>query len=328
MPDRLGVELPLVQAGMGGGLATAELAGAVSAAGGLGTVGLLPAAAMRKNLETAQEIAAGRPVAANFLLPFLRRETVDACLAAGVRVVALFFGYDRALVKRLHAANVTVIHQVGTPDEARRALACGADVLVAQARQAGGHLLGVTELASAVAAVRAVAGTAPVLAAGGIATADDVRTAMLSGADGVAVGTRFLLTYESNAHDAYKSRLLEADRTIETTLFGLSWPARHRVVPNSATERWCAADGRAKPLPRFLNRALHPLTRLMPDTGAEIAVRQQRVSRPLFSPAPVLRGMDAAAADVTPLYAGVGVARIDRLQAAADVVRELAPAFG
>ena len=324
LPDLLGVDLPLVQAGMGGGLATGQLAGAVSKAGALGTIGLLPASVMSAELHAARELAGGRPVAANLLMPFARREHVDACVAAGARAVALFFGYDREVVERLHDAKITVLHQVGTVGEARRALAAGADVLVAQAREAGGHLLGVQDLESAIRDITAVAGSTPVLAAGGIVIAEDARRALAAGAAGVAVGTRFLLTDESNAHDEYKARVLSAEETIETTLFGLAWPARHRVVSNQATERWCHPSGRAKALPSSLNRVMQPLTKLMPDSAAELVVRRQRVSRPFFSPAPLLRGMDSKGADVTPLYAGGGVNRIHELRSAAAVVEELA----
>ena len=81
------------------------------------------------------------------------------------------------------------------------------------------------------------------LLAGGIANADDTRAALAAGADGVVAGTRFLLTHESRAHPEYQRRILAADKTFRTTLFGLGWPAPHRVVANAATRRWCHDDG-------------------------------------------------------------------------------------
>src|SRR5690348_3406439 len=102
--ERLGIEVPVVQAGMGGGLSGAELAGAVSRAGGLGTVGILPPGRMRDELVRAREIADGRPVSANLLLPFTRRGHVRACVEAGVTSVSLFFGFDARAVEALHAA--------------------------------------------------------------------------------------------------------------------------------------------------------------------------------------------------------------------------------
>ena len=312
---------------MGGGISTGALAGAVSAAGGLGTVGLLPAHLMRDELRKAAELAPERPIAANFLLPFTAREHVDACIAASAASVCLFFGFDREIVERLHDHGVVVMHQVGTAAQAKRAAADGADVLVVQAREAGGHLLGVRSLEDALAEVRAAIASKPVLAAGAITTKEDVRRAVAAGADGVVAGTRFLLTDESNAHVAYKKRVVGAQRTIETTLFGMAWPDRHRVVPNAATRRWCRADGRARLVPRAINRAAKPLTRLMPETAADKVVARQRPWLPMFSPAPLLAGMDERLVEVTALYAGEGARRIDAITPAADAVRDLAAGF-
>jgi len=142
--DRLGLETPVVQAGMGGGLAMAELAAAVSNAGGLGTVGILPdAGAFANDLRRARAMAAGRPVAANLLLPFARRAHFDACIEAGVDAVVLFCGSAPHGVRRLRDAGILVLAQVGTVPQALHAIADGVDGLIAQGREAGGHLLGV-----------------------------------------------------------------------------------------------------------------------------------------------------------------------------------------
>src|SRR6266481_4179442 len=140
--DRLSIEHGVVQAGLGGGLSRAELAVAVSRAGGLGTVGIMgEPAAFRAEIRRARELAAGKPVSANLLFPVMRRAHVDACVAERVPVVSLFFGFDRRVVEALHEAGSVVMHQVGTVEQARRALADGADVLIAQGEDAGGHLL-------------------------------------------------------------------------------------------------------------------------------------------------------------------------------------------
>lgn len=242
--DRLGLEHPVVQAGMGGGIAGGALAGAVSAAGGLGTVGILPPRALREELERAGELAGGRPVAANLLIPFTTRGHVDACLEARVAAVVLHAGFSPTLVERLRAGGVLVLHTVGTPEEASRALVDGADGLVAQGLEAGGHLVGVEPALEALPRMLEIAGDAPALLAGGIADAADSRRALDAGAAAIVAGTRFLLTEESGAHPAYKRRVLVAERTLETQLFGLSWPMRHRVIPNAATERWCRGGER------------------------------------------------------------------------------------
>jgi len=322
--DRLSIEHGVVQAGLGGGLSRAELAAAVSRAGGLGTVGIMgEPAAFRAEIRRARELAAGKPVSANLLFPVMRRAHVDACVAERVPVVSLFFGFDRRVVEALHEAGSVVMHQVGTVEQARRALADGADVLIAQGEDAGGHLLATKPLARFLPELRDVAGERPVLAAGGIHDRETAVRAIASGADGVWVGTRFLLTHESHAHDAYKERLLAADRTLVTMLFGLGWPARHRVVPNAATERWCARDPLGPGWLRALYHATGPVTRLLPPNGATQFLEWQRAEWPLFTPIGLVRGMDAHLADVTPLYAGACVTQLRDLVSAADAVGEL-----
>nr|MDT0526135.1 nitronate monooxygenase [Streptomyces sp. DSM 41633] len=142
------------------------------------------------------------------------------------------FEIDRALIQRLSGEGVFVMVMVGTEDQAAEALAYGADGLIAQGREAGGHLVGTVAQADFLPKALALAGSRPVFAAGGIATAADTRAVLDAGAAGAVAGTRFLLTHESGAHPAYRQRIIDADSTIETTVFGLAWPARHRVLPN------------------------------------------------------------------------------------------------
>jgi NAD(P)H-dependent flavin oxidoreductase YrpB (nitropropane dioxygenase family) len=270
------------------------------------------------------ELAEGRPVASNLLFPVMRRAHVEACIAARVPVVSLFFGFDRRVVAALHDVGSVVLHQVGSLDQARRALADGADGLIAQGTSAGGHLLATEPLEQLVPKLVAVAAGRPVLAAGGIHDRRTAVAAIASGAAGVSVGTRFLLTHESQAHEAYKQKLLEAESTLVTYLFGVGWYARHRVVPNRATERWCAEDRLGPRWVRAVSRATAPLVRRLPPGGARAFVSRQRVELPLYSPVALLRGMDERLADVTPLYAGACVSSISSLASAADVVREVA----
>jgi len=189
---------------------------------------------------------------------------------------------------------------------------------------AGGHVLATDSHARLLPELVDMAKGRPVLAAGGIHDRKSVLDALAVGASGVSAGTRFLLTHESHAHDEYKTRLLNAQRTFVTLLFGLGWHAPHRVVPNAATDRWCARDPLGPKGARVLNRMSESMLRAMPASRVAAFVRSQRIERPLFSPMALVRGMDARMADVTPLYAGECVARIDRLACAADVVSELA----
>lgn len=325
--ERLRLEHPIVQAGMGGGIAGGELAGAVSAVGGLGTVGILPPRELRAGLERARELAGGAPVAANLLLPFTRRRHVEACAAGGAAAVVLHAGFDRRVVEALNGGGAMVLQTVGTPAQPRRALADGVDGLVVQGREAGGHLMGVEPALDALPRILEVTGDAPVLLAGGVADRSDARRALEAGAAAVVAGTRFLLTPECHAHPEYKRRVLAAQGTLETTLFGLSWPMRHRVVPNPATQRWCDADGREPRALAPVQALSRPLARL-PLRLVRGSVRTQRPDVPLFGPAAPVRGMPERLVDATALYAGQTALRIDSIVPARRAVEELAGVEG
>jgi nitronate monooxygenase len=325
--ERLGLEHPVVQAGMGGGLSRAPLAAAVSGAGGLGTVGLLPdPRAFAADLRRARELAPGRPLAANLLLPFARPAHFAACVEAGVDVVVLFCGSAPAGVARLRAAGILVLAQVGTPEQARRALADGADGLIAQGLEAGGHLLGVEPTLTFLTRALELADGRPVLAAGGIASRAAARAALDAGAAAVVCGTRFLLTDECGAHPAYQRRVLGARRTLDTLLFSVGWSDRHRVAPNAATDRWCARSERGPAGIVALNRMLAPALQRLPPSAATATLRHQRLGLPLYGPAAALAGMDERLIEVTPLYAGACAREIETVVPAADAVRELSPA--
>jgi hypothetical protein len=117
---------------------------------------------------------------------------------------------------------------------------------------------------------------------------------------------------------------LAADKTFRTTLFGLSWPAPHRVVANAATRRWCHDDGRARLAPRLVNVGSGALAKL-PDRRASSVIGFQRPGLPVLSPAAPTVGMPASSVDTTALYAGQTVLRITSVISAGQAVAELAP---
>jgi NAD(P)H-dependent flavin oxidoreductase YrpB (nitropropane dioxygenase family) len=330
--ERLGVELPIVQAGMGGGLSRHELAVAVSEAGGLGTIAVNGAGAIRRELAAARA-QTGRPLAVNVLLPFARRDWFEA--AGDADVVVTFWGRPR------RRTGGVWLHQCGSVEEARRAQAAGADGVIAQGVEAGGHVRGATPALELLEQVRAALPSGyPVLLAGGIAGRDDAQAALNAGASATVAGTRFLLAEESRAHPAYKQRLLAAEETILTDLFGAGWPAPHRVVANSATEHWLSsrrsADARNRggkderrdlrgPLAnRALNHALAPGTRYLPASLQARMIRAQRPSSRLLTPAGPTDDGPATLVDAGALYAGETVTRISEIRPAAELVRELA----
>src|SRR4051812_27657843 len=203
--ERLGLEHPIVQAGMGGGVARHELAATVSEAGGLGTIGLLPAPALATELRAARERTT-RPVAVNLLLPFARRD--HWAVAARADVVVTFWGRPRRRVPG------TWLHQVGSVREALTAQRAGADGVIVQGVEAGGHVRGTHPgLVLLEQARRALPEDYPFLLAGGLVDATDVEEALAAGADAAVLGTRFLMSDESRAHPGYKRRVAESRET-------------------------------------------------------------------------------------------------------------------
>lgn len=309
---------------MGGGLAGPELAAAVAAAGGLGTLGLHPAGQLREAIRQVRGAAPDRSVAVNLLMPFVRRSHVEACLEARIDVAVMAFGMDRSLLQSLTEHGVFVFVMVGTDEQARRAIACGTNGLIAQGGEAGGHLTGEVPALTFLPRALEVARGRPVLLAGGIAESADTSAALAAGADGVVAGTRFLLTHESRAHPEYQRRILAADKTFRTTLFGLAWPAPHRVVANAATRRWCHDDGRAKLLPRIINARSGVLAKL-PNRAIAPVLRTQTPRLPVFSPAVPMAGMPDSVVDRMALYAGETVLRLTSVISAKEAVAELTP---
>jgi nitronate monooxygenase len=312
--DLPALDAPIVQAGMGG-ISGHELAAAVSEAGGLGTIAGVQA-------DIASEIAAARaltdrPIAVNLLLPFLRRG--DAQAAGAADAVVTFWGPPRRL-----SAGVW-IHQCGSVQEAKAAVAEGADAVIAQGVEAGGHVRGTTPLLELLERVRAAVDV-PVLAAGAIVDAAGVAEVLEAGASGAVVGTRFLLSEESRAHPIYKQRCVAASETILTELFGLGWPdAPHRVIANAATRRWLRAGARGPGWIRAANRLTAPLARRIPPAVQQRAASTQRAGQPFLGPrAPTADG-PATLLDSGPLYAGSGVRRIAEVRPAAELVASLTP---
>jgi nitronate monooxygenase len=304
---------PVVQAGMGGGIAGGRLAGAVSAAGGLGTVGHASPDRMQAELRLARTITA-EPLAANVLLPFARR--AHWRVAAAANVVVTFWGAPA----RPPLAEAWW-HQCGSVGEARAAVAAGADAVIAQGVEAGGHVRGRTPALELLAATRAAVDV-PVLVAGGIATGADVARALAAGAAGAVAGTRFVLTEESGAHREYKRRLCAESRTVLTELFGLGWPeAPHRVVPNAAVERWGEVAG----LLGAFNRIWTPLVRRLPPRAQARLAAAQRPALPFLGPFPPTRGGPGSLLEAGPLYAGQSVSRIYDVRPAAEIVDALCP---
>ena len=247
LSEEYGLAVPVVAAGMAF-IARAPLAAAVSAAGGLGTIG---ASAMPPELLEA-EIAAvravtDRPFAVNIIPRFAGPELIAA--AAGVPVVTFFWDDpDPAWLETLHDAGTRVWFQVGSPAEAVAAVDAGADAVVAQGIEAGGHNRSVAGTMTLVPAVTdAVA--VPVIAAGGVADGRGLAAVLALGADGALLGTRFIMSAEADAAAAYRERIAAAGvgDTARNNVFGLEFP--DATVRGLRTAIVAEYEGRDDPAP-------------------------------------------------------------------------------
>jgi NAD(P)H-dependent flavin oxidoreductase YrpB (nitropropane dioxygenase family) len=218
-----------------------------------------------------------------------------------------------------------MIHQCGSVQEANAAAAAGADAVIAQGVEAGGHVRGTMPMLELLERVRAAV-KIPVLAAGGIIDAAGVRAALDAGAAAAVAGTRFLLSDESHAHPEYKRRCLDAGDTVLTELFGLGWPdAPHRVIPNDAARRWLRGSARGPRWIRAANRLTAPLARRIPASVQARAIKTQRPSQPFLGPQPPADDGPPNLVDSGPLYAGMNVSRITDIRPARELVRTLTP---
>lgn len=301
--DLLGCAYPIVLAGMGG-VARSQLVSAVTTAGGFGFLGMVrePPALMRDEIQRVRA-RTNRKFGVNIIPaatdPALLEAQIATCIELAVPVVGLFWDVSPALIQRLRRAGILVVYQVGSVEEAHEAQQAGADILIAQGREAGGHVRGNRPLALLVPEIVAMA-TVPVLAAGGIANGADVATALALGAQGAVLGTALIPTYESFAHSYHKQRLVDAaeGETVLTDIFHINWPmgAKVRVLANSVTR-----GERGDPF-------AEGKTVIGDENGRPIY---------LFSTDSPLRSMTGDF-EAMALYAGEGVAQIGTITGAAD----------
>ncbi len=311
--DRLAIELPIIQAPMGGAVGP-TLAAAVSNAGGLGILALWRAdiETMRRQIRETRALTS-RPFAVNLNLEFPQEERLAVCLDEGVPIISFCWRDPASLVPRAKAGGAIVLHTVGSADDAKRAVDCGVDIVVAQGWEAGGHVRGMVATMPLVPTVVDAVRPTPVVAAGGVADGRGLAAVLALGAAGAFIGTRFLASHEAAIHRRYQELLLRASETDTVyldNLFDVRWPnAPHRTLRNKTIEAWEAAG--------------RPASGQRPGEGQVIAT--SRSSGPIVRYQSYTPGADAEGdIDALSLWAGQSVGLVSKLQPAGDIVREIA----
>jgi nitronate monooxygenase len=241
----LGIQFPLIQAGMGG-VATPRLAAAVASAGAGGVLALyrMRGSEVRDALRRTRALTP-RPFGVNLIPELMATERLDEQVDAIVtqndhRVFVVFYGLpDANTANRVLRARQPFIIMVGSVFEMQAAQSLGAAAVILQGTEAGGHLLGTLSLRELVAAARESGCRIPFLVAGGIGSGYAFRAYHEMGASGCVCGTIFVATEESDAHPAYKRRLVEAGEgdTVVSDVFSIGWSGRrHRVLRNRLTD--------------------------------------------------------------------------------------------
>jgi NAD(P)H-dependent flavin oxidoreductase YrpB (nitropropane dioxygenase family) len=314
----LNIEYPIVQAPCGSSTCP-ELAAEVSNAGGLGMLAL-----SRPNREeTSQMISltktlTKKPFGVNFVLDEIviksrpYEEKLRVCIEEKIPLISFTYGkLTSELIKSIHNSKLLVAFTVWDLEQAIEAVNSGVDVLVAQGIEAGGHLNSKITTKDLTKELVQNFPNIPVLSAGGIATGQQFAEAINNGAQGIWIGTRFLATTESKAHEVYKQKILEAKSsdTEISTLFDIGWSnAPHRTIKNSTYNNW--------------SKAGCPSSGKRPGEGEVIAHRTNGTPIIRYEDTPPIDGMNGDL-EALALYAGTSVEYIDKIIPASKVLEEL-----
>lgn len=309
--ELLRVEVPVMQAPIGS-CSCPELAAAVSNAGGLGMLALswhTLDGCGEKTRRTRQLTKA--PFGINLVLKWNQTERLRASLDAGAEIVSLFWGDPESYLPIIRSAGARAIIQVGSSDEAKRAADLGADAILCQGFEAGGHVRGNIGSVALVPIVVDAVSPLPVIAAGGFGDGRGLAAALALGASAISMGTRFLATEESLAHPQYKQRIVDAspEDTLYTDLFDGGWEeAAHRVLRNSTISEWELAG--------------RPMRGARPREADIVACLPGGREIHSYADTPPLRDMSGEW-ERCAMYAGESVGVIHDIPSAGEVVRRI-----
>ena len=240
----LGIEYPIIQGGMAW-VAEHHLAAAVSAAGGLGLIGgaNAPAEVVRNEIREARKLT-DKPFGVNVMLMSPHAEEIaKVVVEEGIKVVTTGAGSPEKYMQMWKEAGIVVIPVVASVALARRMERCGADAVVAEGTESGGHIGEATTMTLVPQVVNAV--DIPVSAAGGIADGRGLAAALMLGAKAVQIGTRFVVANESIVHENYKDRVIAA-KDIDSAVTGRSHGHPVRSLRNAMTREYTKLEAEGK----------------------------------------------------------------------------------
>ena len=240
----LGVEYPIIQGGMAW-VAEHNLAAAVSGAGGLGLIGgaNAPADVIRNEIREARKLT-DKPFGVNVMLMSPHAEEIaKVVVEEGIKVVTTGAGSPEKHMKMWKEAGIVVIPVVASVALARRMERCGADAVVAEGTESGGHIGEATTMTLVPQVVDAI--DIPVIAAGGIADGRGLAAALMLGAKAVQIGTRFVVANESIVHENYKDRVISA-KDIDSAVTGRSHGHPVRCLRNAMTREYTKLEAEGK----------------------------------------------------------------------------------
>ena len=261
--ELLGIEYPVIQGGMAW-VAECHLAAAVSNAGGLGLIaaGGAPAEWVREQIRETKKLT-DKPFGVNIMLMNPESEKVAKVIVEeGVKVVTTGAGSPEKYMADWKAAGVKVIPVIASVALAKRMERCGADAVVAEGTESGGHIGETTTMALVPQVVDAV--TIPVIAAGGIGDGRGIAASFMLGAEGVQMGTRFVVADESIVHENYKNRIVKA-KDIDSVVTGQSTGHPVRCLRNQMTKEYIEKEQEGVPFEELERMTLGSLRKAVMD---------------------------------------------------------------
>ena len=261
--ELLGIEYPIIQGGMAW-VADHHIAAAVSEAGGLGLIAAAnaPAEWVREQIREAKKLT-DKPFGVNIMLMSPNADEVAKIVVEeGIKVITTGAGSPEKYMEAWKAAGVKVIPVVASVALAKRMERCGADAVVAEGTESGGHIGETTTMALVPQVVDAV--KIPVIAAGGIADGRGIAAAFMLGAEAVQMGTRFVATQECNVHENYKQKVIKA-KDIDSEVTGMSTGHPIRVLRNKMTRQYLKLEKEGAPFEELEKMTLGALRKAVVD---------------------------------------------------------------